>query len=343
MTTSVILGAGFSRSAGLPLTRELFDKIPAHSSRKDLQRQADVLAAFEAWRADQQAGEANAERWLEQLYNDRDDPLARMRFGTVWADAIRFVLRRLTESASATRPYYYGVASHKCAETHRAFWETVRTTVGLNYIVTMNYDILAERALHSCGADGEHHPDWYYGGFQYRQMVNQIRDVSRKVGDPARDRVVPLGTSIPIYKLHGSVNWAWEPHAPSMKIHNDVRAAFRPNEDHGEPAVIPPVPEKSMHPEFQRIWLEARKVLAASTTWLICGYSLPAYDLALEQFFREAADEAHGLERVIVIDPNSPELVDRWSFTGVDVVALPALQDALANWPFRSVGPLTDN
>jgi hypothetical protein len=334
VTTSVILGAGFSKSAGLPLTRELFDKVPAHRPGADLRRQEEVLAAFETWRVDQPVGDANPERWLELLYNDRDNALAKMRFGTVWADAIRFVLRRLTESASATRPYYYGVASHKCGETHRAFWETVKMTLGLHNVVTMNYDILAERALHSQTADGEHHPDWYYSGFQYRQMVNQIRDVSRKPGDTARDRNVPLGTSFPIYKLHGSVNWAWEPHSPSMKIHNDVRAAFRPNEDHGEPAVIPPVPEKAMHPEFQRIWLEAGKVLSQSTTWLICGYSLPAYDEALERFFRDAAGSARDLQRVIIIDPNSADLVNRWAFTDVEILALPALHDALANWPF---------
>ena len=117
MSTSVILGAGFSRSAGLPLTRELFDQMPAHRRGADLQRQAEVMASFKSWRADQPAGEANAERWLEDLYSGRDDPLARMRFGTVWADAIRLVLRRLTESASATRPYYYGVASYECTYT----------------------------------------------------------------------------------------------------------------------------------------------------------------------------------------------------------------------------------
>ena len=72
--------------------------------------------------------------------------------------------------------------------------------------------------------DGAPFPVFYYGGHPYNQHVQKMIRLS---GAGPRSVAVPLGHQVPIYKLHGSINWAWEPHSETLKVHDDVRAAFR--------------------------------------------------------------------------------------------------------------------
>jgi hypothetical protein len=130
--------------------------------------------------------------------------------------------------------------------------------------------------------------------------------------------IVQLGHDVPIYKLHGSMNWAWEPHTLTLKIHDDVRAAFRAG-NHGIPAIIPPVEEKEMTAEFTAIWAEAEKALGRAERWVVCGYSMPTYDLAVCDLMERSA--AHGKKKtVVLIDPMGSELAPRWMFKNVAAV-----------------------
>ncbi len=269
------------------------------------------------------------EGWLLRLWEDRGDPLARMRLGTTWYDALQFALRRLSQARDANKhQYYYGVSRPEAHPVHQEFWDRMERTFELLGVVTTNYDILAERALHEHVA-GQSKPRFYYGGFQYHQIVKKMVDVSARGSAKSID--FPLGTTIPIYKLHGSLNWAWEPHSQTLKIHDDVRAIFR-KEGAGIPAVIPPIPEKQMPEDFSQIWAEAHRTLTAADVWVVCGYSLPEYDVALRGFF-ESAQRASDVRCVLVCAPNSADLLDRWTRPnrrGVlpEVRALPGLPDA---------------
>jgi hypothetical protein len=122
--------------------------------------------------------------------------------------------------------------------------------------------------------------------------------------------------------MHGSINWANEPHA--FKIHDSVHAAFRTDKRLGELAIVPPLPEKEMPPWLYNVWKEAEGSLIKSNTWFICGYSLPTYDLALEEFFQRAAHQVNGLT-IYISDPKSKELKERWkniSPVGTQVIPL---------------------
>jgi hypothetical protein len=114
------------------------------------------------------------------------------------------------------------------------------------------------------------------------------------------------------------MNWAWEPHTQTLKIHDDVRAAYRSG-DRGVPAIIPPVEEKEMTREFTAIWTEAEKALGRAERWIVCGYSMPKYDLAACNLMERSA--AVGPRKtVVLIDPTGSERAPRWTFKNVSAV-----------------------
>src|SRR5215213_7608091 len=92
-SAAVILGAGFSYIAGLPLTRDLFapaSEKPESRSKLSAQKHEDVRLAFN--RALSQEPGLSAEQWLARLYSDRENVFQPMITGTRWEDAIRYAL-----------------------------------------------------------------------------------------------------------------------------------------------------------------------------------------------------------------------------------------------------------
>lgn len=324
---AVILGAGFSRAAGLPLTRDLFASpdAPRAQTASAAAHHAEVRQAYLSWKSEHP--EEHAEQWLAYLYEMHDNPLQSMLHGTTWSEAVRYALSQLVILPPGSNShYYYGICSSQCHPTHRRFWDRVISEFPPAAIVTLNYDILIEQALHSDPSPHRTAPDCYYGGFQYLQHVRKMTDVVTKKAEEVR-----LGNKYPLYKLHGSVNWAWERHSPSLKIHQDVRAVFRHDDAVGVPAIVPPIPEKEMPPEFGQIWQEAKKVLTGCENWIICGYSLPAYDIALAQFFAQILQQRKKTT-IFLLDPYSGELAERWenlASGSVRVIQLPGIPEAL--------------
>ena len=330
-TAAVVLGAGFSYVGGLPLTRDLFDisaPLPQAQSKAAHESYETVRWAFARARASD--GSLTAEGWLAQLYAERANPLQEMLFRTTWDNAVRYALARLvTLPRGSNAHYYYGIGTYHCHPVHQQFWERVEREFAVRYIVSLNYDILVEQALHDTPSDHRAAPRCRYGGFQHVQAVRKMRNVV--TGD---HELMQLGDDFVLYKLHGSVNWAWEPHSPTLKIHHDVRAVFRADNKYGVPAIVPPIPEKDMPPEFGQVWSEARKVLSDTPTWIICGYSLPDYDEALRRLFGGILS-SRPTTRLIVIDPDSQAVAARWEALANNCSLLPlqGLPDALSkNW-----------
>jgi SIR2-like domain len=325
---ALILGAGFSKAAELPLTWELFSsevKVRAQCKKAEVNNAA-VQKAFE--NAIKTDPNLPVEVWLAQLYAERENPLQSEIHGTRWMDAIRFILARLVNLPNGSNThYYYGVGTYGCHPHHLSFWERLEKEFNLKYIVTMNYDILVEQSLHTDKSVHRTMPRWRYGGFQHVQVVRKITDIRGK----GKFELMPLGDEFVIYKLHGSVNWAWEPHSPSLKIHHDVRPVYRVQEDL-IPAIVPPIPEKDMPPEFGQIWNEAKKVLAQTPNWVICGYSLPDYDEALKNWFGEILEMRKTENtKLIILDPYSNNIAAKWEALSknCEIIPLKGLPDAL--------------
>jgi hypothetical protein len=221
-----------------------------------------------------------------------------------------------------------------CAE-HIQFWLNLLTNFHLHAVITTNYDILVERSLRTRPMKRPPLPGFHYAGLG--QVVAKGQALPWTVREPERE-VTPSGR-VPLIKLHGSLNWSLgrklNPHSPPLpfddqhgndrlEIFQDLRAAFRHG---GTAAIVPPLPEKEAPRWAHRVWETAAHRLAEAPFWIVVGYSLPAYDIALRQLFSRAA--ATGLVREIRLhDPYSATISNGWaSVTKVgSIVELPGLE-----------------
>jgi hypothetical protein len=276
----------------------------------------DVQSAYQRWHAGNPTW--GPEQWLKELFEpftrDVVNEARRPEPEGLAFDTVQYILRRLCQPKNATKgPYYHGITRPiNVHSDHADFWRLLRRGDSLS-VVTFNYDILAEHGLVDVVGETAR-PAFYYGGFTYRQHVQRMIGLASE----RRSESFALGLEVPLYKLHGSVNWAWEPHSETIKIHDDVRAAFR-SERSGIPAIVPPIEEKQLPREFTTIWTAAERDLSKSERWIVCGYSAPAYDLAARALLARSA-AAGPPKRVELIDPRASELVEVWSLPGVDEV-----------------------
>lgn len=193
-------------------------------------------------------------------------------------------------------------------------------------IVTFNYDDLLDEALWKVKgvrrapvSDNKYwHPDGGYGFF-CKPAESCIRDQTVFM-----DRTV-----VPVYKLHGSINW-WpklgsaQPYTIDAIVH--LEQWYLPDGRYGdpdddlsairlhlepEPFTVPPVLVKSSlvrEPILRLVWSQAYQALLSADAVFFIGYSLPPTDLAARFLFTEALHSlATTLVRVVNLARNEPE------------------------------------
>lgn len=330
--TSIFLGAGFSCVAGLPITRDFFDVdgLPQAASERAARNHEEVKTAWAVWK--QQNPTGSAEEWLLELHRG-ETPL----LGTTYARAMAFALARLVPKLRNTEEvYYHGITNSVECQAHRTFWQRfLKDKYNVRDVITTNYDILPEQGLRREYSPKRSLPLFHYGGFPKYQVVRAIVNVTAKTNEwgekHSQSKVVLLQQRIRLYKLHGSLNWVYEP--DDFVIHEDVRGAFRSDHAKWQTAVIPPVPEKEMPPWLANVWYYAERSLSASDNWIVCGYSMPPYDQAIRDMLHRAADRVGRLV-VWLLDPDSEALKHRWLDIcprGTVVNCLPGLPEAVAD------------
>ncbi len=184
-----ILGAGFSKAAGLPLATELTDLLIKDAMYPDDDEKQQWLSAFIErlkWVKGDDASPVN----IEELFHFAALEVERWKMqqqlcsvgrecgpGTPYnfAETIEYSMRMLLESLP--RVIWSQQQGDKCDLTPiLRFARTLRTS---DVVVTFNYDTLVERALDQCGMAWNH---------------------SLKDAEESPD-------SVAILKLHGSIDW----------------------------------------------------------------------------------------------------------------------------------------
>jgi hypothetical protein len=115
---------------------------------------------------------------------------------------------------------------------------------------------------------------------------------------------------IRILKLHGSLNF---PQNVGDKILSLTKSLSTPN-------IIPPVFNKSDITFSSPIWRKALKSLANCRNLVICGYSLPTTDTYMQYFLKAALGPNQNFSKVTVFDPElhkdgvkGTDLIQRYS------------------------------
>jgi hypothetical protein len=128
---------------------------------------------------------------------------------------------------------------------HQQFWKLIRDRFEVHGVVTTNYEIMAEQGLHENYGEHRSKPMSYRGGLPFNLKVRGMLDVTK-----SRAEEISLGKDVALGKMHGSINWAFEPcgadKAVVLKIHDDVRAAVRLSRRFGlDPTTAPVQPQFS--------------------------------------------------------------------------------------------------
>jgi hypothetical protein len=181
MQASIIIGAGFSYVAGLPLTRDIFED-NGHQFTRSKRVQHLFQRVIEEWQAWKKNNEgANTEQWLAHLYSN-------FQLGGVsWEQAVQLLLARLVKIETAqdkpigkrehTKMYRHGITKPGACEVHKQFWHFLRQQFEIKSIVTTNYDILIEQEFREGPAKRRLAPLCYYGGLHRPQYVKRVIDL----------------------------------------------------------------------------------------------------------------------------------------------------------------------
>ena len=177
----------------------------------------------------------------------------------------------------------------------------IGTTLGPgDVVITTNYDTNIDAALFELAyADetgmnrkGSDLTDVYLGSSEFR--------------DPYTDEYAfsdPVHT-VDLLKLHGSFNWLHCPRCHRIFVAafgSSVRFLLGEYENRDErtcfcdypldPVVVAPSAEQEIsNPHLREIWINAYHALERADRVIICGYSLPAQDLAIRSLFYRAID-----------------------------------------------------
>lgn len=314
-----LLGAGFSYVAGVPLARGLLNSNwPITMSERSRRRFLMVREHYENWQK-HHSGEY-PEQYMGSVYTRSAGPNA-----PKWEWVAEYICGVIasagTPLASLDRNIRYSNRVNRpfnCA-THLQFWNALLSITRDVSVITTNYDILVERVLRHRPMRRPPSPGCFYGGLARPQVL-----VGEARPGWARERIIEMTGAIPVFKLHGSLNWTLN--GQSIVAFQDVRPVFRHG---GTAAIIPPVPEKPVPPWLHEIWREAGSSLGRSDVWVVCGYSMPAYDTQVLQLLKTA-----GTGRPLTIFLLSPEadvLQRRWTglLPEASTICLPGLPEGI--------------
>jgi len=314
-SVAIVLGAGYSAITGLPVTSRLFQEGAYFASHGARHRFEDVWRDYDLWCIHHP--DASFEEYLGDSYLGN-----RGAFGPPFTWAVELIGAVLSsprgQDAGPHNPRYAVRLTRpmRCA-AHDDFWSCIMSHFEDVNVITTNYDICIERCLRHRRMARSSMPGFFYGGLPLPQKAKGVALPWRKEN---RMRAVNLEGTIPLFKIHGSLNWAL--HDGGITLYQDLRAAFRRG---GEAAIVPPIPEKEIPPWLQPVWTAAEQALACAHSWVVCGYSLPPYDTAMRQMLFRAAQRSR--KTLFLLDPVSRQLKVRWEMVtlGAEITCLAGL------------------
>lgn len=279
----IILGAGASKSEGMPLQNELFKKFFKYYLKKD--RDKLIMDFFrDFWGMDESnyhipgINFPTFEECLgtldwaysrgETLKGYSQEKINKIRDGLVF-----LIAKVLDESLKNKVSHHANLLERLSAEDR----------LGKTAFVSLNYDIVIDNVFMD-----RYGYDYIDYGIDFINCFNKSMADSNSLNK----------SSILLFKIHGSLNWLYCSTCSHMKImpqeKQAVRAFYKKEECNAcgmsmKPIMIPPTFYKQMNnPFIQKIFLKADKLLRNAPKILICGYSLPDADMHIKYLLKRA-------------------------------------------------------
>lgn len=169
---------------------------------------------------------------------------------------------------------------------------THRTSDSRDTFITFNYDTLVEEALSNLGRP------FNYGlgaNVEYAATATCERTES------------PSADSVPVYKIHGSMNWAVVKDRSNQQSDGVRLKVYRrydgQNEDKSPPLLIPPTWRKVFRPELGKVWDGAIRALTVATRVIVIGFSLPPADVHFKYLLAAGLQSNISLKELTFVNP----------------------------------------
>ena len=278
----IVLGAGFSYSAGVPLASQLFDRRPEVDR---ITRESLVNRVLSRWLSWQVKTGGAPEQYLAQLEPEG---------GKAWFDALWFVslmialpMGRLESIGGRLAFTRHNVNRASGNPVHEEFWGKIFSSRADVSVITTNYDILAERGLRHKPRPRIKRPGFHYGEGSEKLVGG---------GYPSYTHIRPIVGSggVPLLKLHESISWSWRD--ATLVRYSDCRPAIR-----GDPAIVAPMETKQIPRFLHDTWRAAAASLGSADTWIVVGYSMPPYDEAVRNLLLSNSSR---LVKAHIFDPD---------------------------------------
>ncbi len=158
---------------------------------------------------------------------------------------------------------------------------------GQNAFITFNYDTVLEDALDNLGL-----------GFKYGLGEGYDHHTSK-----------PVGQAVPIFKLHGSVNWGIDGSSlkgipDALKIYPDSSTLLA---DKAQPVLVPPTWKKIFAGPLGGVWAAAIETLSTATRIVIIGFSMPPTDMHFKYLMAAGLQNNVSLRHIVFVNPGEDE------------------------------------
>lgn len=336
MTDNVlILGAGFSYDAGIPMLNNFIERMWEYSIRgvagetaltnddkKILAEALDIRSEMDGYHGRVAFDDRNIEDILSMLaFNLMGGGTSDRNKLKAFTNAISKTIElscnvKHTGIPTGPRPTYRAISDG--AETYRRFWKALfewhRGGQELPTIITFNYDLVLERSLLQVLTNtyynnyDNHLPfrslslDYQYKHFpkqNYQTAYMRYGNFESKEGSILKYAESDNGhpsANIELLKLHGSLNF---PNSKS-KSENELPSITNVTEN---PYILPPVSNKQTNGSGNQSWRTALQRLREAKNVTFVGYSLPKTDMYMQFFLKAALGPNQELNRLFVFDP----------------------------------------
>jgi hypothetical protein len=183
-----------------------------------------------------------------------------------------------------------------------------------NTFITFNYDTILENALGSLRVP-----------FSYGINPGEW-DADPSVADSDHTQ----SHSVDVLKLHGSVDWA----RPSDRLtrykkHQNIR------ETNLVPELIPPTWKKVFPSPLNQVWERAVYQLKRATRVIIIGFSMPPIDMHFKYLMAAGLQQNVSLRQILFVNPKAKEIEGRAKKVLREAYVKPADAPELEIWPIQ--------
>jgi hypothetical protein len=312
-----IVGAGFSKHAGLPLQREFIAELLAvqRFDRKGPSRiLVDLLKEF-AKDVFGQVSSGLPRDWpdLEDVFTCIDlSANVGHHLGVRWSPAkLRRVRGALIVRIIRMLRQKYKEGRAKKDGNWRRLERFLAVAADRCAFISMNWDTVIEEGLLAKMGDASID---YGCDAREANFPERGRTIAEAIGGADAN-----ASGVPVIKMHGSINWLYCDNCqrlywfPAQKVFDVANQLLRPADRKSIGAARPrwlcancktPLGTRIAtfsyrkaldFPMFQKSWFTAEKLLVAAGTWVFIGYSLPAADYEFKHLLKRVqTDETDG-------------------------------------------------